>query len=1111
MATEQYTVEAILKATDTNFSKVLEGALGTLKDVNKTLPETTQKTNTFKDTTLGMLTAQAVGKVVSGAWNLITGSVDKAMSRIDTMDRFNATIELMTGSSDLAGKAISSINAAVKGTPYGLDVMSKSVQGFVTSAYDVQDAVRYMENWGNAVATYSDASNSSLSEVGFSLQKMAASGKVSLREVQSLTLKGIPVMQIYAKKAGMTTEEVSKSFSDGSISATEFFEVMDEAFTTGTEGFPSLTNAAKDAGATWAGTFDNMKAAVTRGVQSIIEDIEKARAEAGKSTIKEAVADIGKSIERVLKSLSPFITAIAENFELVASAVGVLAGAWATSKIVDKVGGLAEGVGNLATKWTTWIDKVSLSPGLLGDVTTALGSAGTAGVIAGVALLAVGIYEVVKELNYVDPAVKAARESLEGLSLEIDTMAANYVASTQQVDRYFKILQDLTAEEDKSEATKRRITEVVKTLNQLMPELNLSYDEQADKLNKTTEAIDSQIKSQKELMREQLKQNILNSVLKEEGDIIEAIIKKQIELGRVSDGRQRIEEARQKALNTGLSLQQIRYGELGRTADTYGTKQLDMTDEQIAAIEELRRVTEQETKDFKKHTDAKTYGWHTSTEAIEGMTLHMEKNAEATGQLNELYDDMPNYLDQVSDSVDQITGDLFGLNEAQETSVADGERGTAAIEEQNARLSMSYSEAYGEAKQALSDYVARTGEDHDEAIAKAAEYAEAFGMSTDDVVAAANAQQMSLEEWAKLHSETLEELAAVSQEQLDAASSAIDDYTNDTVSGFKRLEQEASVSLDKYIETLKKNAEDTRNWTVNVTDLMEAGVSQGVIKELEKLGPAGATIAADWVGELEGINGGTLGVFNELTPAAQAKLLELEAAFGEGMTASADAAELAFAIRQWEETGKIPAEEIIAGAKAKFSDLFTAGENAAASYKDGIRASIEEAKKAGRDLADVVPQAVKRNLEISSPSKVMQRLGANAGESFESGLAASENKLNRTASRMAKTVENAVRQSLQIYSPSRVMGKLADYTVQGFVDPLEDSIGMIEDLSESLAYAAVPDTTLIKSQVEMSFADTMTAATPMIFTLALGGREYRAFADDISREQGRTLRLQEVY
>lgn len=1104
MATEQYTVEAILKATDTNFSKVLEGALGTLKDVNKTLPKTTQKTNTFKDTTLGLMTAQAVGKVVSGAWNLITGSVDKAMGRIDTMDRFNATIELMTGSSDLAGKAISSINDAVKGTPYGLDVMSKSVQGFVTSAYDVEDAVRYMENWGNAVATYSDASNSSLSEVGFSLQKMAASGKVSLREVQSLTLKGIPVMQIYAQKAGMTTEEVSKSFSDGSISAAEFFEAMDEAFTTGTDGFPSLTNAAKDAGATWAGTFDNMKAAVTRGVQSIIEDIEKARAEAGKSTIKEAVADIGKSIEDVLKGLSPFITAIADNFELVAGAVGVLAGAWATSKIVDSVG-------NLATKWTTWIDKVSLSPGLLGDVTTALGSAGTAGVIAGVALLGIVIYEVVKELNYVDPAVKAARESLEGLSSEIDTMAANYVASTQQVDRYYKILQDLIAEEDKSEATKRRITEVVKTLNQLMPELNLSYDEQADKLNMTTEAIESQITSQKELMREQLKQNILNSVLKEEGDIIEAIIKKQIELGRVTDGRQRIEEARQKALNTGLSLTDIRYAELGRTANTYGTQQLDMTDEQIAAIEELRRVTDQETEDFKKHTDAKTYGWHTSTEAIEGMTSHMEKNAEATDQLNELYDDMPNYLDQVSESVDQITGDLFGLNEAQETSVGDGEGRTAAIEEQNARLAMSYREAYGEAEQALSDYVARTGEDHDEAIAKAAEYAEAFGMSTDDVVAAANAQQMSLEEWADLNKETLEELAAVSQEQLDAASSAVDDYTSATVSGFERLEQEASVSLDKYIETLKKNAEDTRNWTVNVTDLMEAGVSQGVIKELEKLGPAGATIAADWVGELEGLNGGTLGVFDELTPAAQAKLLELEAAFGVGMTASAEAAELAFAIRQWEETGKIPAEEIIAGAKAKFSDLFTAGENAAASYKDGVSAGIEEAEKAGGDLANVVPQAVKRNLEISSPSKVMQRLGENAGGSFERGLAASENKLNRTASRMGKTVENAVRQSLQIYSPSRIMGKLADYTVQGFVDPLEDSIGMIERLSESLAYAAVPDTTLVKSQVEMSFADTMTAATPMIFTLALGGREYRAFADDISREQGRTLRLQEVY
>ena len=52
--------------------------------------------------------------------------------------------------------------------------------------------------------------------------------------------------------------------------------------------------------------------------------------------------------------------------------------------------------------------------------------------------------------------------------------------------------------EHKSAGTKAQIVSVVKQLNELLPGLNLEYDKEADKLNKSTSAIKKNIAALKE-------------------------------------------------------------------------------------------------------------------------------------------------------------------------------------------------------------------------------------------------------------------------------------------------------------------------------------------------------------------------------------------------------------------------------------------------------------------------------------------------------------------------------------------------------------------------------------------------------------------------------------
>ncbi|WP_371279589.1 phage tail tape measure protein [Anaerostipes sp.] len=76
----------------------------------------------------------------------------------------------------------------------------------------------------------------------------------------------------------------------------------------------------------------------------------------------------------------------------------------------------------------------------------------------------------------------------------VDSTRANGV----QADRLYNQLTKLMKVEGKSAGTKAQIASVVKQLNELLPGLNLEYDKEADKLNKSTSAIKKNIAALKE-------------------------------------------------------------------------------------------------------------------------------------------------------------------------------------------------------------------------------------------------------------------------------------------------------------------------------------------------------------------------------------------------------------------------------------------------------------------------------------------------------------------------------------------------------------------------------------------------------------------------------------
>ena len=241
--------------------------------------------------------------IVKSAIGAVKGQMDAAINRMDTMSNYSRTMTAITGSSDVATASLAKLKDMTKGTAYGLDTAASSVQNFVTRGMGTGDAVNQVKAWSDAVAFYGDGTNDSLREVTDALGKMMTKGKVEMDQLDRLTDRGIDAVGIYAKATGQSSSVVQSNLSKGTISAQDFINTVSGAFENGTNGVLNISGAAKKAGDTWATSIANAKAAVTRGLISVIDGVNEGLSNAGFGTIMDTITTLGDKAETVLGNI----------------------------------------------------------------------------------------------------------------------------------------------------------------------------------------------------------------------------------------------------------------------------------------------------------------------------------------------------------------------------------------------------------------------------------------------------------------------------------------------------------------------------------------------------------------------------------------------------------------------------------------------------------------------------------------------------------------------------------------------------------------------------------------------------------------------------------------
>lgn len=337
-------------------------------------------------------------------------------------------------------------------------------------------------------------------------------------------------------------------------------EPLTKAVKVGTTQVSALASKLKKGG---------IKEVVPKSAVNTVQNLGKVAMVAGKggvTVLSTATKVLGNNLEIALSLATSFVGAIAgyKAFKTASDAVTTFSTALSALNTLEKANAITlvaqqGGLTALQTVVGIFTGKISLATaatGAFNATCTALGGPIGLGIVA-VGALAAGVtaYALTQKrakteaenfaisCENLEKKQKEMATSIKNLHIEnqknVDSTRANGV----QVDNLYRQLTRLMKVENKTAGTKAQIVSVVKQLNDLLPRLNLEYDKEADKLNKSTAAIKKNIEALKEqAMAKAYQKGMENAASKE----AEAEVAYEKALNKREEAQKRVNETQKK-------------------------------------------------------------------------------------------------------------------------------------------------------------------------------------------------------------------------------------------------------------------------------------------------------------------------------------------------------------------------------------------------------------------------------------------------------------------------------------------------------------------------------------------------------------------------------------
>lgn len=495
-------------------------------------------------------------KVVSSAMDLVSQSMDKAIDRFDTLQRFPKVMKAFGHSSKDIAASTKLLSEGIEGLPTTLDTVVATTQKLTSMTGDLKQSTKLTIALNNAFLA-SGASTEEASRGLTQYTQMLSSGKVDLQSWKTLQETMSYALQKTAESFGYAgasaQNDLYKALQDGKITFSDFSKRLIE-LNKGVNGFAEMAKKNSEGIRT---SFTNIVSAIAKGIANVITEFDKlSKAVTGKSiaehlnSIKDVINNtfnviinvirgatpVVKSLVSVLGFLKPVLDPLIAVFTGVVGAVLLFKGAMLGLAIIKGIGSL---IGTLITSLVSLTSTSLIAQGATTGLAGALASLSSGGVF----LVVGAIAGLVSWLTRESEEVKKAKAENEEFKRSIDDLhdsvskgneaykdRRNEIKATaEDNERLVKKIDELNAVENKTAAQKKELASAAEILNSRIDGLNLVYDKATGTINMTTDAIRKQIEISKQSAEAEAAQQRMVEIAKKRLEIEdkEAEVKKR--------------------------------------------------------------------------------------------------------------------------------------------------------------------------------------------------------------------------------------------------------------------------------------------------------------------------------------------------------------------------------------------------------------------------------------------------------------------------------------------------------------------------------------------------------------------------------------------------------
>lgn len=281
----------------------------------------------MKGMTSSILKATGITKAFSMTMDLVKGSTDQAVSRLDTLNQFPKVMSNLGIGAEDAQASIDKMSEKLQGLPTTLDDGAMAVQRFTSKNGDVKKSTDMFLALNNAILA-GGASSEIQSSALEQLSQAYAKGKPDMMEWRTIQMAMPAQLKQVANAMGyINADQLGADLREGNVSMDEFMATIEKLNVEGINGLANFEQQARNSTGGIQTSITVMKSRVAQGMAELIKSVDVGLKDFG--GLSGVFTTIGDTLKSALKSLAPYVVStiqfLGNNLPTIISALKIIA------------------------------------------------------------------------------------------------------------------------------------------------------------------------------------------------------------------------------------------------------------------------------------------------------------------------------------------------------------------------------------------------------------------------------------------------------------------------------------------------------------------------------------------------------------------------------------------------------------------------------------------------------------------------------------------------------------------------------------------------------------------------------------------------------------------